>query len=215
MTQPRRTLADRLAAIFVEPEPRRRAAAATGLLLTAFAVAHCAFALTWLWGAPAFDGLALALRRPLAMRAVEMALALVLALHVVLSFAIVAEERRRPVAERRVRATRTLAATGVMLAVFLVWHLTRLRFAIRPDTYGDLDFHGAVGVELRDPRGALAYLAAAGVLGLHVALGLRASLDAWWPSSGRTLARVAASWLVGLALAAGYGWVALAAWLYY
>lgn len=213
MSEARRSPADRLAAIFSEPAPRRRAAAATGLLLTAFALAHCGFALVWLQGPAAFDAVAGSLRRPGAMRVVETALALVFALHVVLSFPIVAEERRRPTAERRVRATRALAGTGMLLAVFVVWHLTALRFAIRPDADGDFDFHGAVAAELQDPRRALAYLGASGVLGLHVALGLRASLDAWWPPTGRTPIRTAAAGLIGAGLAAGYGWVVLVAWL--
>ena len=213
MSAPGRTLADRVAALFIEAEPRRRAAATTGLLLTVFAVLHCGFALAWLRGPAPFDALAESLRRPLAMRVVEAALALVFALHIVLSFAIVAEERRRPAAERRVRATRTLAGTGVVLAVFLVWHLTALRFAIRPDSFGELDFHGAVATELQDPRRALAYLGVAAVLGLHVALGLRASLDAWWPPAGRAPVRALAAWLVGAGLAVGYGWVVCVAWL--
>jgi succinate dehydrogenase / fumarate reductase cytochrome b subunit len=201
-----------VAAIFVDAATRRRAAAATGLLLTVFTVAHAAFALGWLQGPAAFDALAGALRRSAAVRLAEIGLALVFALHVVLSVALLRDERRRPVAERRLRAPRAMAATGALLAVFLVWHCSRLRFAIGPDAFGDLDFHGAVASEVRDPRGALAYAGAALALGVHVALGLRASLDTWWPPAGRALGRTGVAWAVGTGLALAYGRVALAGW---
>jgi succinate dehydrogenase / fumarate reductase, cytochrome b subunit len=194
--------------------------AATGLLMLLFLIAHMLGNLKIFFGAPDFDGYAAWLRtigEPVLHRTWYLwiqrtALAACVVLHAVAAYQL----SRRDAAARRDRyahrppagpsfATRTMRWGGVILALFIVWHVLDL-------TTGTVNPLGRAGhpyenvvADFRTWWADAVYIAAMAALGLHVRHGLWSAaqtLGATGPRSGPALK--AASWALGALLFAGF-----------
>lgn len=166
--------------------------ALTGLGLAGFVVFHMLGNLQVFEGAEALNRYASLLRdMPILLWTARIALLAMVALHIGLAIRLALHNRRaRPVAYavRRYReasfASRTMAATGAVLLLFIVFHLLHLTagvvdpsFQDRLDAQGHRDVYGKVIHAFRNPFFVLLYLAGQCVLGLHLSHAVSSSLQ--------------------------------------
>jgi succinate dehydrogenase / fumarate reductase, cytochrome b subunit len=158
-------------------------AAVSGVFLFGWVLLHLAGNLTLFGGAAAADGYAAMLRRtgPL-LWLVRLALLLAFALHL---WATATLARRAPPGSRLVAAGRTRSATvasrsmragGLLLLLFLVYHLLHLTIGTAHPQFLAGRVHHNVVTGLGVPLVAAVYLAASALLGLHLSHGLWAAL---------------------------------------
>jgi len=166
--------------------------ALTGLGLAGFVVFHMLGNLQVFEGSESLNTYAAFLRElPILLWSARIGLLLIAALHVGLTIRLAVHNRRaRPVpyAVREYRkasmASRTMALTGGLLLLFIIFHLLHFTagvvdasFSDRLDPRGHRDVYGKVIHAFQNPWFVVLYLAAQGLLGLHLSHGLSSSLQ--------------------------------------
>ncbi|HEU4686611.1 MAG TPA: succinate dehydrogenase cytochrome b subunit [Nitrospira sp.] len=161
--------------------------ALSGLVLTGFVVFHMMGNLQVFQGADALNSYAAFLRElPILLWTTRVGLLAVAVLHVGMTLKLaVANRRARPVsyATREYRqaslASRTMALTGSLLLLFILFHLLHLTagvidtsFPDRPDLRGHRDVYGRVLHAFQNPWFVAVYLAGQAVLALHLSHGV-------------------------------------------
>lgn len=196
----------------------KMAVALTGLGLAAFVIFHMLGNLQIFQGAEAINGYAAFLREmPMALWSARAGLLLLILFHIGVALKLAQRNRRaRPTgyAMRHYRqaslASRTMAVTGLLLFLFIVFHLLHLTldmvdasFVDRLDIHGHRDVYGKMVHAFRNPLFVGVYLLAQVVLGLHLSHAVTASfqtLGLEHPAFNRLFrgAGPVIAWLVGL-----------------
>jgi succinate dehydrogenase / fumarate reductase cytochrome b subunit len=166
--------------------------ALTGLGLTGWVIFHMLGNLQVFEGPDALNTYAAFLRElPILLWSARIGLFVIAALHVGLTIRLAIHNRKaRPVpyAVREYRkasfASRTMAWTGSFLLLFIIFHLLHftagtvdMSFADRLDLQGHRDVYAKVVHAFQNPLFVVLYLAAQGVLGLHLSHGVSSSLQ--------------------------------------
>ena len=166
--------------------------ALSGLGLAGFVVFHMLGNLQIFEGPAALNGYAAFLRdMPILLWTVRLGLLAIVALHVGLAIRMALHNRRaRPAGyvmreyRRASLASRTMALTGSLLVLFILFHLLHLTagwvdpaFHNRLDLRGHRDVFGNVVHAFQNPLLVLIYLAGQVVLGLHLSHALSSSLQ--------------------------------------
>ena len=166
--------------------------ALSGLGLTAFVVFHMLGNLQVFQGPEALNAYAAFLREmPMALWTARLGLLGIVAVHVGLAYRLAIQNRRaRPVGyamrdyRRASWASRTMALTGSLLVLFIVFHLLHLTagwvdpsFSDRLDIKGNRDVFGKVVHAFQNPLFVVIYLVGQVVLGLHLSHALSSSLQ--------------------------------------
>lgn len=198
---------------------RKALVAVSGLLLWAWVIAHVAGNLTLFSGPAAADGYAAALRKtPAVLWAVRAGLAAAAVVHVagVVSLARAGRAARsrhhtraaRPVAAL---AARSMRVGGALLLAFVVYHLLHLTFGLFHPGFRPGSVYDNVVRGLGSVRVAAIYVAAVGLLGLHLFHGLWAAVRSLgvWPEDAARRGRPAVA-LLSTAVALGFASVPLA-----
>jgi succinate dehydrogenase / fumarate reductase cytochrome b subunit len=166
--------------------------AVTGLGLSGFVVFHMLGNLQVFEGPDAINTYAAFLRElPILLWSARIGLFLIAALHVGLTIRLAIHNRQarpEPYAVRDYRtaslSSRTMALTGSVLLLFIIFHLLHFTagavdtsFADRLDPRGHRDVYAKVIHAFQNPLFVVLYLAAQGLLGLHVSHGVSSSLQ--------------------------------------
>jgi succinate dehydrogenase / fumarate reductase cytochrome b subunit len=166
--------------------------ALSGLALAGFVVFHMLGNLQVFQGPDALNSYAAFLREmPIALWTVRLALLTIVAVHIGLSVRLTIHNRRaRPVGyvshryRRASVSSRTMALTGSLLVLFIVFHLLHLTAGVvdpsvhnRVDFRGQRDVFGNVVHAFQNPVLVLIYLVGQVVLGLHLSHALSSSLQ--------------------------------------
>jgi succinate dehydrogenase cytochrome b subunit len=166
--------------------------ALSGLALAGFVVFHMLGNLQVFQGPEALNTYAAFLREmPMALWTVRLALLAIVAVHIGLSVRLAIHNRRaRPVGyvvhryRRASVSSRTMALTGSLLVLFIVFHLLHLTAGVvDPSVHNRLDFRGQRDVfgnvvhAFQNPLLVLIYLVGQVVLGLHLSHALSSSLQ--------------------------------------
>ncbi len=166
--------------------------ALTGLGLAGFVVFHMVGNLQIFQGARAINSYAALLRdMPILLWTVRAGLLALVVFHIGLAIKLAIRNRRaRPIdyAVRQFReasvASRTMAVSGSLLLLFIVFHLLHLTvgvidpsFVEKLDIQGQRDVYGKMIHAFQDPLLVLVYVAAQIVLGLHLSHGVASSLQ--------------------------------------
>jgi succinate dehydrogenase cytochrome b subunit len=166
--------------------------ALSGLALAGFVVFHMLGNLQVFQGPDALNSYAAFLREmPIALWTVRLALLTIVAVHIGLSVRLAIHNRRaRPVGyvshryRRASVSSRTMALTGSLLVLFIVFHLLHLTAGVvdpsvhnRVDFRGQRDVFGNVVHAFQNPVLVLIYLVGQVVLGLHLSHALSSSLQ--------------------------------------
>jgi len=181
---------------------KKAAMAATGLLLLAFVIAHLAGNLLIFAGQDALNAYADKLRRMwwLLWLARAGLLAAVL-VHVWLAVVLTRDNRAaRPIRyaawhpARTTAAARTMMASGLLVTAFIVYHLLHFTFRVThpavshlTDALGRHDVFSMVVRSFSDPALVIAYVAAMGMLCLHLGHGAASWLQSLGLNSERLL----------------------------
>jgi len=166
--------------------------AASGILLLGFVIAHLAGTLLVFAGQDALNAYAEKLRHfgpwLWVARAGLLATA---AVHVWVGIVLVRENRqaravgyRKPAWRQTTAAARTMAVTGALLALYVVYHLMHFTFqtahpalAAGTDPLGRADVYTMVVRSFQDARIALVYVAAMFFLALHLSHGIASTVQ--------------------------------------
>jgi len=166
--------------------------AVTGLGLAVFVLFHMVGNLQMFQGARAINGYAAFLRdMPILLWTARAGLFAFVLFHLVLALKLARQNREaRPMAYavRRYRqaslASRTMAISGVLLLLFIIFHLLHLTagiidpsFADKLDVRGQRDVYAKMIHAFQNPLLASVYLAAQVVLGLHLSHAVSGSLQ--------------------------------------
>jgi succinate dehydrogenase / fumarate reductase cytochrome b subunit len=166
--------------------------ALTGLGLVGFVVFHMLGNLQIFQGYEALNGYAAFLRgMPILLWTVRLGLLSIVAVHIGLAIRLALHNRRaRPVAyavheyRKASFASRTMAVTGSVLLLFIVFHLLHLTagvvdtsFPDRPDFRGHRDVYGKVIHAFQNPLVVAIYLVGQLVLGLHLSHAVSSSFQ--------------------------------------
>ena len=166
--------------------------ALSGLALAGFVVFHMLGNLQVFQGPDALNSYAAFLREmPMALWSARLFLLAIVALHIGLSVRLAINNRRaRPVGyvthryRRASLASRTMALTGSLLVLFIVFHLLHLTAGWvdpamhnRLDVRGHRDVFGNVVHAFQNPLLVVIYLAGQVVLGLHLSHALSSTLQ--------------------------------------
>jgi succinate dehydrogenase cytochrome b subunit len=166
--------------------------ALSGLALAGFVVFHMLGNLQVFQGQEALNSYAALLREmPMALWGVRLTLLAILAVHLGLSIRLAVHNRRaRPAGyvvreyRRATLASRTMALTGSLLVLFVVFHLLHLTAGVvdpaahnRLDIRGQRDVFGNVVHAFQNPLLVVIYLVGQAVLGLHLSHALSSSLQ--------------------------------------
>jgi succinate dehydrogenase / fumarate reductase cytochrome b subunit len=105
-------------------------------------------------------------------------------------------------------------ATGIVVLLFLLLHLSDMRFPIRTHA-GDLPFDRTVAV-LRDPLSAIVYLLGSIVLGYHVLHGFQSAFQTLGLNHPKYTPIIKSlSFLFAITVAVGFGSFPLWAWAFH
>ena len=166
--------------------------ALSGLALAVFVVFHMLGNLQVFQGPEALNSYAAFLREmPMALWTARLSLLAIVGLHIGLSVRLAINNRRsRPVGyvmheyRKASLASRTMALTGSLLALFIVFHLLHLTAGIvdpavhnRMDVRGQRDVFGNVVHAFQNPLLVVIYLIGQLVLGFHLSHSLSSSLQ--------------------------------------
>jgi len=166
--------------------------ALSGLALAVFVVFHMLGNLQVFQGPEALNSYAAFLREmPIALWGVRLTLLAIVGAHIGLSIRLAVHNRRaRPVGyvtrqyRRATLASRTMALTGSLLTLFIVFHLLHLTAGVvdpsmhnRLDIRGYRDVFGNVVHAFQNPLLVVIYLLGQAVLGLHLSHALSSSLQ--------------------------------------
>lgn len=154
--------------------------------------------------------------------AIEAVLVAALLLHLVLGVLVTVENwKARPEKYEMDRkkggrslASNTMIWTGIVVLVFLVLHVAKLKFGEHGVVDEMSDLYGAVVTLFQSPAYVVWYVVAVALLGLHVGHGLQSSLRTIGWNSERsfpTVKRISIAF--GLLVAVGYGSIPLWAYL--
>jgi succinate dehydrogenase / fumarate reductase, cytochrome b subunit len=196
----------------------KMAVALTGLGLVVFVIFHMLGNLQIFQGAEAINGYAAFLRdMPMALWSARAGLLLLIVFHIGVALKLALRNRQaRPTgyAMRHYRqasvASRTMAVTGLLLLLFIVFHVLHLTldlvdtsFVDRLDIHGHRDVYGKMIHAFRNPWFVGVYLLAQVVLGMHLSHAVTASfqtLGLEHPAFNRLFqaAGPVIAWLVGL-----------------
>ncbi|HJT21530.1 MAG TPA: succinate dehydrogenase cytochrome b subunit [Nitrospira sp.] len=169
-------------------------AALTGFVLTAFVIFHMLGNLQVFQGRDALNSYAAFLRElPLLLWSARIGLFVMAALHVGMTLQLAIGNRRaRPVsyARREYRkaslASRTMALSGTLLLLFIVFHLLHLTagvidtsFLDRPDLRGHRDVYGRVIHAFQTPWIVIVYVVGQAALALHLSHGVSSMFQTW------------------------------------
>ena len=185
----------------------------TGLGLVGFVIFHMLGNLQLFEGGDALNGYASMLRdMPILLWTARLGLFVAAALHIVLAIRLALRNRRGRPAAYAVRnyrsaslASRTMALTGGLLLLFIVFHLLHLTGGYvdpsipdRLDAQGHMDVYGKVVKTFQNPVYVLLYVAGQLVLGVHLShavssclrtLGIEhAALNRWFKAAGPAVA---------------------------
>jgi succinate dehydrogenase / fumarate reductase cytochrome b subunit len=166
--------------------------AVSGIGLAGFVVLHMVSNLQIFQGAAALNRYAAFLREmPILLWTVRLGLLGMVTLHIALAARLALQNRRaRPVGyvvreyRQSTLASRTMAVTGGLLFIFIVFHLLHLTAGVvdpsfhdRLDIRGHRDVFGKVIHAFHNPMFVMIYLAGQVVLGLHLSHALSSSLQ--------------------------------------
>lgn len=166
--------------------------ALSGLALAGFVVFHMLGNLQVFQGPDALNSYAAFLREmPMALWSVRLTLLGIVAVHIGLSVRLaITNQRARPTGyvtrqyRRASLASRTMALTGSLLTLFIVFHLLHLTAGVvdpsvhnRVDVRGHRDVFGNIVHAFQNPILVLIYLIGQVVLGLHLSHALSSSLQ--------------------------------------
>ncbi len=200
--------------------------AVTGLLLLGFVIAHLLGNLCVFGGPDLLNSYAYHLEGlgPL-LWAARLGLLILVLLHITTAVQLVLENRKaRPVPYQRYKpvettyAARTMAASGVIVLAFIVYHLLHFTFRVtHPDISHGLDPHGhrdvyrMVVLSFGDPRVAGGYVFAMALLCLHLSHGFKSLFQSMGWNSIRLEPKLAGiSRLLALLIFIGYSSIPLA-----
>jgi succinate dehydrogenase / fumarate reductase cytochrome b subunit len=170
----------------------KMAVALSGLGLVLFVIFHMLGNLQIFEGAEAINGYAAFLREmPMALWAARAALLLLVCVHMGVAIKLAIHNRHARQVGYAVRhyrqaslASRTMAATGILLLLFIVFHLLHLTFDVVDTSFADrLDLHGHRDVyakmihAFRNPLFVTIYLLGQVVLGLHLSHAVSSSFQ--------------------------------------
>jgi succinate dehydrogenase / fumarate reductase cytochrome b subunit len=200
--------------------------ALSGLVLVSYVIFHMLGNLQVFEGAHALNGYAAFLRNmPILLWAVRVGLLSLVVLHIVLAMRLTLRNRRaRPVAyaihkyRQASFASRTMTASGLLLLLFIIFHLLHLTVGVidpssadRLDAEGHRDVYGKVVHVFQNPFIVALYLAGQLGLGLHLnhavtsslqTLGLEhAAFNRFFKAAGPTVALVVVLGNVAIILA--------------
>jgi succinate dehydrogenase / fumarate reductase cytochrome b subunit len=110
-------------------------------------------------------------------------------------------------------ASSVMFATGIVVLLFLVLHLSDFKFALRPHS-GDTPFTKAIAV-LNDPLSAIVYVVGSIVLGYHVLHGFQSAFQTLGIDHPRYTPLIKAlSFVFAMTVAVGFGAFPLWAWAF-
>jgi succinate dehydrogenase cytochrome b subunit len=209
----------RVAGLWHSTVGKKALVAVSGLLLWLWVMLHVAGNLTLFSGPAAADGYAAALRKtPAALWAVRAGLAAAVVVHVA-GVASLARAGRAARPRHHAHATphvaamaaRTMRVGGALLLAFVVYHLLHLTVGLFHPGFLPGHVYDNVVRGLGSARIAAIYVAAAGLLGLHLFHGLWAAVRSLgvWPEGTARRRRPAVALLSG-AVALGFASVPLA-----
>lgn len=158
--------------------------AVTGLALVGFLVAHISGNLLVFAGPEAINAYAEGLRKfPALLWAMRLGLIGAAVLHVLVAVKLnLASKAARPVAyaaknyRKASFASRSMLLTGVLLLLFIVYHLAHYTFRVtnaQIGALGDFDAYQMLLIGFSDPVQVVLYLAAMAVMALHVSHGFQ------------------------------------------
>jgi succinate dehydrogenase / fumarate reductase cytochrome b subunit len=193
--------------------------AVTGVILVAYLVTHVAANLTIFSGPEKINGYAALLRTaPPLLWGARLVLLAAAVLHIGAAWKLTQlKKAARPVGysrhERQVTsfATRTIRVGGVVLLVFLVYHILHFTIGtVHPDfQHGDVYRNVISGLSV--PWVALFYIVAMGALGLHLAHGVWSAFQTLGVTNPRLVrVRQGLAWFLAVAIAGGFTLIPLA-----
>lgn len=158
--------------------------AVTGVLLVAFIIGHAMGNLIVFRGAEAFNAYAAFLKSNMSLLwTLRAGLLVAVVLHIVAAYQLTRlQQRARPVGYTRrepqvsTYAARTIRWGGVLLLVFVIYHLLHLTTGTVHPAFDHLDAYGNVTIGFRVWWVALFYVVAMGALGLHLYHGVWSSI---------------------------------------
>lgn len=176
---------DRLASLWRSTIGLKIVMGATGLIMVAFLIGHLAGNLLVFWGPAAINGYGRALRlHPVLLWTARAVLIASVLLHIAAAALLTVRDlRARPVGYARLRpqattlGARTMRWTGVLLALFIVFHLLHLTTGtIRPAPYDGPNIYANVVGGFHVPWVVALYVVGMLLLALHLYHGIWASL---------------------------------------
>lgn len=201
--------------------------AITGLGLCGFLVVHLAGNFLLYVGAEQYNHYAESLHAQAAFLVVaEVGLLLLFVGHLWLAFTTTREntdarpvgyamkQSKQPPSALLAPASSVMFATGIVVLLFLLLHLSDMRFPIRTHA-GDLPFDRTVAV-LRDPLSAIVYLLGSIVLGYHVLHGFQSAFQTLGLNHPKYTPIIKSlSFLFAITVAVGFGSFPLWAWAFH
>lgn len=113
-------------------------------------------------------------------------------------------------------ASSVMFATGIVVLLFLILHLSDFRFELRNPAVAELSPYEKARILLRDPLTAVVYIVGSCALGYHVLHGLQSSLQTLGFNHPKYQSAVkAVSTLFALVVALGFGSFPLWAWAFH
>jgi succinate dehydrogenase / fumarate reductase cytochrome b subunit len=173
---------NRLVRLFGASVGRKLVAAATGALLLAFLFGHMFGNMQVFQGPEVLNGYAAWLQGHPLLWVFRAGLLALFVVHVAATLSLARENRAaRPVGYRRYRpqaaslASRSMAASGLTILAFVVYHLLHFTYGvIEPpgsafaEARSRLDVHAMIVLSFRNPWISASYVVALGLLGLHL-----------------------------------------------
>lgn len=202
--------------LYQSPVGKKILTGVTGLALATFVVGHLLGNLTLFFGASAYNQLAYSIDRlgPL-LYLIETGLLAVVGVHAVVGISIYLRRRRARLVQyaeyqsagapsRQTLASRTMLFSGLLLAIFLVWHIATFKFGpvYRLADSTERDLARLVLETFQQPIYTASYVAILSVLGLHLRHGLWSALQSVGVATKPVV--VVASSVLGGAIALGF-----------
>lgn len=205
---------------------RKLIMAVSGLALCGFLATHLAGNLLLYVGAQAYDGYAHALHaQKILLPIAEVGLLLLFVGHIVLAFTTNSENKasrplayemkqsKQPPSGLAAPASSVMFATGIVVLLFLILHLSDFRFELRHHA-GDTPYTKAVKI-LQDPLSAIVYVVGSIVLGYHVLHGFQSAFQTLGINHPKYTPLIRfLSFVFAIAVALGFGSFPLWAWAF-
>ena len=201
---------------YTSPIGKKLLTGITGLGLSAFVIGHLLGNLTLFLGPSAYNQLTHSLDRlgPL-LYLVEFGLLAIVSVHAAIGIGIYLGKRQARQMQyakyesagepsRQTIGSRTMIVSGLLLAIFLIWHIATFKFGSvdRLPGSADRDLAGLVFKTFQQPIYALSYVMILSLLGLHLRHGLWSALQSMGVATKPRI--VVASHLLGSAITLGF-----------